>query len=124
MTQTLYTQSLVGIIPDSLRDKANMIALAMGFGQGNYSVPLAQTEDGPATHWGFRAAATKTTVEVLAGASPDDEPHWAAFGITPDDLEAVKSALVIDSVDRKRSNAYQHFHKVLDGEGLHVVISE
>lgn len=84
------------IIPDGVKDHANELGSLMGWGGGNYLVPLSADGSAPATHWA--TAATDP--------APAFVPTLAAFkaGITPPELdgfahtEAVRAALVFYDV--------------------------
>ena len=85
------------IIPDAIKDMANELGGLMGWGSGNYRVPLSADGSEPATHWA--TAATDP--------APSFVPTLTAFkaGVTPPELdgfahtEAVRAALVFHDAD-------------------------
>ena len=124
MTETKFTQSLVGIISDKLKPDANLLAQVMGFGLDTYSVALSPTGAAPATHWAFHAAATAETVAVLSGAAPMPPIPWEKYGLTLERVKAVQDAVVLSSQGRKVSSAFEHFTTAIKSEGLQNVVGE
>lgn len=69
------TQSLSMIVPDAQKQAADAFFAGLGWGSPTFSAPLAETEEGPATHWGCHIWQTPEFVAVLnasiASAAPD-----------------------------------------------------
>lgn len=70
--------STVLIIPAALRDAGNQVAEAMGWGTGNYSVPLSPAGSEPATHYGLHAWASEQFKAWVEGTEPLPEGMEAA----------------------------------------------
>ena len=89
--------STVLIIPDALRVKADAVGAAMGYGPQSYT--LAIPSDGPTTHWGSHSWAGAEFFAMIADAQSGTLPpvDWTAHGLTPGDVLAVLSALVISA---------------------------
>lgn len=80
---TEYTLSAVLIVPAALREKADKLSQAMGHGSPTYTVPLSETGEEPATHYGCRASAIQEFADMINGAQSGE-------GVPPLDLEAVE----------------------------------
>jgi hypothetical protein len=85
--------STVLIIPAALREPANAVGEAMGWGPNNYSIPLGDGES--VTHYGLRADADGQFVRWVRGQDPLPDPSAqpvidaliADFSPDPDDAE-------------------------------------
>lgn len=98
-------KSAVMIVPASGLAAANAFGQAMGWGPGNYSVPLSPTGAAPATHWGCRATVYQTFLDLLAN------PPEAALPI-----------LAFTVMDLKDTDDFAgHFHGVIAGQGLAII---
>jgi len=107
--------SAVLIIPAALRDKADRLGELMGWGPGNYSVPLSS--DGTSvTHYGCRADVTTGFLDMIAGAQAG---HLPSIDMPPGDIVAVLSALVADFAEPGQyASAREHFEAVCVARGL------
>ena len=95
--------SAVLIIPAALREKANALAEAMGWGPNNYSVPLSVGGTDPATHYGLHSWVGPEFVDLLAAADRGQMPApLAAAGYPSDHFAAVVGTLnasILESSD-------------------------
>ncbi len=98
-------KSAVMIVPDAGLVAANAFGEAMGWGPGNYSVPLSPTGAEPATHWGCRATVYQTFLDLLANPTEEALP---IFAFTVMDL-------------KDTDDFAGHFHQVIDGLGLAII---
>lgn len=101
-------QSAVMIVPDAHKAAADAFGESMGWGPGNYSVPLSPTGALPATHWGCRANVSEGFLELLA-----DPP-----------AEAAPILAVVTMDIRSTDDARGHFLEVAAGIGLRMVEGE
>lgn len=93
-----FDYSLALMVPDALREKANLLACALGHDAlpGNtFSVGLSADGTEPATHWGCHSWVQQSFVETLAGATQGQLPGvpWADFGLTLEDVWAVLASM-------------------------------
>jgi len=101
--------SCVLILPAALRDAGNALGEAMGWGPGNYSVPLSPSGLEPATHYGLHAWVAQAFLDTLdAGALPDGLDFAQA------DFDALLRALVVSV----RVGMDGHFDAVCAEQGL------
>lgn len=120
-TVTEWTLSIVMIVPAALRDNANLISCALGhdtFPGQTFSVPLSETGNGPATHYGCRTAAKQAFADLVSGAMSGALPDlpWGEYGLSEQDVSDILSALVIDV--RPADSMIGHFDDVLVDQGL------
>lgn len=104
--------SVVLIVPSSLRDQANMLGQAMGWGPGNYSVALYQDITLPASHYGLHAWAQQEFIDILGGVAQGVVPPVA--GLAPQEVVGVVSSLVVSI----RPDASGHWQDVIEAHGL------
>lgn len=113
MTQTLWTYSIVMIAPVATRDGANAIAEALGHGQNNFSAQLSN--DGVnVTHYGSRAQAQQSFVDLLMGMGQGQMPPIE--GADPQVIGAILASLIIDISPSE--DGYTHFNRILAANGL------
>lgn len=104
--------SAVLIIPASLKDAADALAVSMGwaFGPGTYSVPL--TDDGNnLTHYGAKPDVSQSFIDMVNAV----QAGHTVEGVPPEAVFVVK-ALIMDAdpkADRKT-----HLEQVLAREGM------
>lgn len=67
------------IVPVENLDAANDFGVEQGWGENNFSVPLSDTGEEPATHWGCRAEVGPSFVEMVENPSPEDAPLVAVL---------------------------------------------
>lgn len=104
--------NIVLVVPDSLRDKANALGEAMGWGPNNYSIPLSADGSEPITHWSLNLAqAGPDFLEMLEMAGQGQMPEDLDF--PPADFVAVMQGL---TAEMGRSHT-----EVIDGLGLRMV---
>ena len=104
--------STVLIISADLRDAGNAVAEAMGWGPGNYSVPLSADGQKPATHYGLHAWSSKEFRRWVEGTEE-----------LPEGMEAAKP--VIDSVIASfQVDSDNHWNEVLKTKGLNIIDAE
>ena len=105
--------SAVLVVPAALLAEGNAIGEALGWGPGNFSVPLSTNGLEPATHYGLHAQAQQNFVDMFTG---------AAQGVVPDGLDpaalpvigAMASSSAVEGVKRPA----EHFQELLDAAGL------
>lgn len=108
-------KSCVLIIPAEMTDEANMLAEAMDWGPGCYSVPLAPEGAAEPTHYGLHAWVMPSFVEMIgAGVMPQGLDYPAA------DFAAVMAALVVSV----RDDGEGHFAEVCAAEGLAMPVAQ
>ncbi|MNZ22489.1 hypothetical protein D3C78_395810 [compost metagenome] len=100
-----YTLSVVQLCPDAYKDAANAIAEAAGYGPGNLSVELRDSQGG--TWWGCHAPWIPEVFAALT--APTGDP-------SVDDV----LAQVVTSA-QTREDYLQHWTEVLAANGLSVV---
>jgi hypothetical protein len=80
------------VLITTLRDKANALGEAMGWGPNNFSVPLSADGQNPATHWGLHAWVQDTFQTLIeSGTYP---PELADAGITEATYDAMLAVLI------------------------------
>lgn len=104
----IYSLSAVLIVPDAHRDEASAVAEAVGWGPGNYSVPLSSDGTEPATHWLCRAQVDSGFPDRL------DNPV--------EEAEALMEHLIIDVCECGPQDAGTHVDAVLTAQGLQKVV--
>lgn len=119
---TAYPYRVAGIIPASLRDKANLVSTALGFqpsGGDTFAVALSGDGLEPATHFGFSTAAGANFVAWLQGVAmpPVD---WGAYGLTEGDAIEIRDAIVSDVSDASVS-ALERFEALAQSINVQVV---
>jgi len=86
--------NIVLLVPDSLREKANDLGEAMGWGPNNYSIALSADGSEPATHWSLNLAqAGPDFLEMLEMAGQGQMPEGLEFALA--DFDAVISDLSV-----------------------------
>lgn len=86
--------NVVLIIPDAQVEEANALGVAMGWGVGNYSVPLSASGLAPASHWGLNIEApTDEFLAMLDGAAQGAAPEGLEF--PPASFAAVLNNLAV-----------------------------
>lgn len=118
---SLWSLSLVMIVPAELRETANRLSCALGHDTlpgDTFSVPLWADGTGPATHYGCRTAAQEAFAQMLAAAGAGTLPEidWPAFGLSSADVQAVLAGLIADV--RPAGEADGHFDDALSTHGL------
>ncbi len=111
MTTFVYRIAL--IVPHAQRAAANRIALAMGWGAGCFSVPLARDSTGTATHWGLSAVTTQSFVDMLSSTQVGAEPEH----LDPADVAAVMPVL-LSAIGPAATPAGAQFDALAEGAGL------
>lgn len=112
------TTSCVLIVPASLRDKANTLAEAMGWGPGSYAVPLSADGSEPITHYGLRTWASDEFVAMLQGAAQGQmPPALTAASYPPADFAAVVGNLAVSLQPAMEG----HFAAAIAAQGLAMV---
>lgn len=94
--------SITMITPSEVLTEADELCAALGWGSGNFLVPLADAENGPATHFGMRASVPEERVAPLVEAI---------------EQSATLAARVISDV-RPDAERLGHFEAVLGELGL------
>lgn len=112
MTDWIY--SCVMICPAELQSLTNQLAEGLGHGPGNLSVPLSGDGAEPATHYGCRAQAQQSFVDLVTAAGGGQLPEIE--GMTPEQVGAVLTNLSIDF--QVGVNEVQHFTTVAGALGL------
>jgi hypothetical protein len=89
--------NIVLIIPADLKDKANALGAAMGWGPESYSVPLSPDGADPATYHGLNLAeAGDAFLAMLAAAGNGEMPQELIDGgYPPQDFAAVMAGLIV-----------------------------
>ncbi len=100
--------SAIMIVPAEHLDAANAFAVGMGWGPGNYSVPLSPTGLDPATHWGLCATVGQGFLDLLASPPPEALPILAVVNI------GISGELI----------GADHFAAVTSAMGLQLVVTE
>lgn len=89
--------STVLIVPTALRDRANLLGAALGYGPTSYTVPIPP--DAPPSHWGAHTYAGAEFFAVVAAAQGGALPpiDWSAHGLSAQDVIDVLTALHISA---------------------------
>lgn len=122
-----FDWSVVLIIPVALREKANLLACALGHDvlPGNtFAVPLSATGAEPASHFGCHTWAQTSFVEMFQAAAQGHLPEidWSEFGLTLEDVQAIVAALIVSA--ETTSDGASHFAAAASGHGLSVCRSD
>lgn len=116
-----FDWSVVLIIPVALRDKANLLACALGHDvlPGNtFAVPLSADGAEPASHFGCHTWAQASFVEMFQAAAQGSLPDidWSEFGLTLEDVESIVAVLIVSA--ETTSDGAVHFAAVADAQGV------
>lgn len=95
-------KSITMIAPSAVLTEADDLCAALGWGSGNFLVPLAESQSGPPTHYGMRASVTDNLVDGLAD----------AIGQSP----SLSGAVIVDV--RPDGERLGHFDEVVSVAGL------
>lgn len=111
--------STVLILPASLQQAGNNLAIAMGHDDPpghTYCVPLSGDGQEPATHYGCHAWATEAFVSTIAGAAQGQMPQGL-------DAELVATVLggLISSIGSELTPR-EHFDATLAANGLQQIV--
>jgi hypothetical protein len=116
-----YPYSVVLICPADLREQGNLLACAFGHdvlpGQ-TFSVAVSAGGGEPATHYGCRAIAQQSFIDLFTGAAQGQLPPipWGDFGLTEADVLALLPALIFDA--RPAAQSEGQFDDVCTANGL------
>jgi hypothetical protein len=102
------------LVPAAIRESANQLAAGLDHGPNNFSVPLSATGAEPPTHFGSRAQAQQSFIDLLTAVGQGELP--IIQGMTPQEVGTVLMQLQADvnvGVD-----GYAHFNQVIDAAGL------
>lgn len=116
-----FDWSVVLIIPAALREKANLLACALGHDQvpgRTFDVQLSADGAEPASHYGCHTWAQTSFVQMFEaakqGALPDIE--WSEFSLSVEDVQEVVAELIVSA--EIGSDGAAHFAQVLAAQGL------
>jgi hypothetical protein len=109
-----WPYSVVMLVPAAIQAEANQLAAGMGHGPSNFSVALSANGQAPPTHYGCRAQAQQSFVDLLAGMGQGEFP--SIEGADPRVIEAILASLIIDIQDG--ADGATHFNQVLETNGL------
>ena len=111
--------SCVLIVTDAVKDKANALAIAMGWaepdGADSYTVPLFTIGEDP-THWGLHTWASPETVAILQNAQSGAIPDALDGRFSGADISDVFAALIVSVTKNKNPSA--HFDEVCSANFL------
>lgn len=123
----MSNNSIVLIVPDALREKANRLACVLGYDTSplpgaSFSRPLSASGSLPVTHWGMHTWATDSFVALMSAAKLGAYPavDWLACGITNADADDVMAALM-DSVKDEDVDPRTNWLDALIANGLQIV---
>lgn len=103
--------SVVLIVPEATKAKADALAEAMGWGAPAYTVPVLTS--GIVTHWGLQTWVQPSFLQMVEAAKAGHKP--AALAAFPDaDFAEVIAALIVSA----REEAMGHFDDVLAEHGF------
>ena len=97
---TKFNTSLSAFVPNTRKDRVNLIMQAMGFGPDNFSVPLSVSGLGTATMWGLHAADDGKMQALLDGTTDLSGLDFADLGFSLALANAAIAAVVLHSVLR------------------------
>lgn len=109
-----WPYSVVMLVPAAIQAEANQLAAGLGHGPSNFSVGLSASGQEPPTHYGCRAQAQQSFIDILTAAGGGTLPEIE--GMTPQEVGTVLMQLQADvnvGVD-----GYAHFNQVIDAAGL------
>lgn len=122
--------SAVMIVPAALRDDANALGEELGWGPGNFSVPLSADGSEPATHYGACAASVGAEFLDLA-LWPDEETALMLGEMVGTEVPAPAEDADPDAVAatygpwiRAGGSVSAHWRQMLELAGLVVVGSQ
>jgi hypothetical protein len=118
MTDWIYSVTM--LVPASVRDGANRLADGLGHGPNNFSVALSADGSEPPTHYGCRAQAQQSFIELLTAAGGGQ--LLEIEGMTPLEVGTVLMQLKADVSTTE--DGYSHFNRVLQANGLQRVVFE
>jgi hypothetical protein len=102
-----YTYSLIAITPASFKETAEALGMAMGHSGNEFNVALGN----PTTHYALHAWTTPETAAVWLG-----QAYPADTGYTPEQIDAVRSQLIISCIEG--ADPLAHFNEVLAANNL------
>ncbi|OYW56764.1 MAG: hypothetical protein B7Y80_01390 [Hyphomicrobium sp. 32-62-53] len=107
--------SAILVVPVDLRERANFLALCLGWGPDSYSVPL--TIDGETiSHFACRADVTESFLAMISDASNGIFP---SIPMTPQEISAVVVGLLSDfAAPGQYESARSHFEAAIARHGL------
>jgi hypothetical protein len=112
MTDWIY--SVVLIIPAELQTLANQLAEGLGHGPNNFSAQLSTDGQEPITHYGCRAQAQQSFIDLLTAAAGGELP--VIPDMDPADIAEVLTAMISDISTTE--DGYTHFNRVLSEQSL------
>lgn len=112
MTDWIY--SVVLIIPAELQAPANQMAEGLGHGPNNFSAQLSADGQEPITHYGCRAQAQQSFIDLLTAAAGGELP--VIPDMDPADIAEVLTAMISDVSTTE--DGYTHFNRVLSEQLL------
>lgn len=110
--------SAVLIIPISLKNEADYMCEALGWGPTTFTIPIVALDDetGSPTHWAFRADVSTNFAGMVRGLTPSDNPAFATV------LKALFADFLPDPAladdDSPALWVWEHFGAVLARQGL------
>lgn len=109
--------SAVLIIPEALRDAANAVGAAMGWGPDSYTVSLSADGCETVTHYGARTDVSEQFVRWITGVDPLPDPAAAPV------VTALIADFSPDPADPEKPVLWgaDHFNAVLAEHGLTLV---
>lgn len=109
-----WPYSVVMLVPAALQVLANQLAAGLAHGPNNFSVALSADGSEPATHYGARAQAQQSFIDLLTAAGGGTLPEIE--GMTPLEVGTVLMQLLADVSTTE--DGYSHFNRVLAEQGL------
>jgi len=90
---------------------SNQLAELLGYGPNDFSVPLGDTEAGPATHYGLHTYATQGFVDMLTGAQAGAMP--VVDGMTDAEVAAIVEQWAVSIEPGDTRLPIEHFNEVV-----------
>jgi hypothetical protein len=86
------------IVPAALRETANKMAEAMGYGPNTYVSPLSASGKEPVTHYGMHTSASAAFVKMLqdVGSGKVPDAPWTDHGLTEADVSQVLGTMKVE----------------------------
>lgn len=92
------------VIPVAHLASINALGAGMGWGGGNYTIPLTDTDDPaqPLTHMGSRVDVTGDFIALMDAAKAGHLPDldYISLGVTPEEVRDAVTALIVDVADK------------------------
>ena len=109
-----WPYTVVMLVPAAIRESANQLAAGLDHGPNNFSVPLSATGAEPPTHFGSRAQAQQSFIDLLTAVGQGELP--SIQGMTPQEVGTV--LVQLEASVSTNEDGYTHFQRVIGEKNL------